>query len=43
MENWTVVELRKYARRMGIKVSGNKAELIERIVAAELSQHRQAA
>lgn len=43
METWTVTELRKYARRMGIKVSGNKAELIDRIVAAELSRHAKAA
>jgi hypothetical protein len=43
METWTVIELRKYARKLGISMTGRKAELIERIVRAELSQHVKAA
>lgn len=43
METWTVTELRKYARKLGISVMGRKAELIERIVSAELGRHAKAA
>lgn len=39
MENWTLRELKKECRTLGISASGGKAELIERIVAAELSRH----
>lgn len=43
MESWTVTELRKYARKLRISTAGRKADLIERIVRAELSRHAKAA
>jgi hypothetical protein len=43
METWNVTELRKYARRLGVAVAGRKSDLIDRIVAAELSKCNHAA
>ena len=36
LENWSVKELKKLARDMGLSTSGTKAELVERITAEEV-------
>lgn len=36
LENWSVKELKKLAKDMGLSTSGTKAEIIERIAAEEV-------